>query len=219
MGQSNVPLLRLSFTLEIPQTAEHLTLASLGKSPLEPPPADGDTGDRGKSTFQEDESLPVRFRAKLQDYFRSGYDRGHMCVPWLASRRFVFLSPDGKLCAGYQLQMQNGRRSEDLVNTLNTRVSNHVPRRTPWTRRFYFLTSLHKLAPASIATVRLRIPFPLVMLTTPPTHRLGLSRRLVSPVDELVLRCLRVHHSVVSPSQGIRWEVAGRKLSHTPATF
>jgi endonuclease G len=70
----------------ISQTAEHLTLASLGKSPTEPPPPDGDTGDRGKSSFHEDETLPVPFRAKLQDYFRSGYDRGHMCVSWVASR-------------------------------------------------------------------------------------------------------------------------------------
>ena len=62
-----------------PQTAEHLTLASLGKSPVEDPTTgDGTKGDREKSTFQEDESLPVAFRAKLQDYFRSGYDRGHM---------------------------------------------------------------------------------------------------------------------------------------------
>ncbi|KAF8275206.1 hypothetical protein EI94DRAFT_1560458 [Lactarius quietus] len=67
-------------------TAEHLTLASLGKSPLETPPADGETGDRGKSSFHEDESLPVPFRAKLQDYFRSGYDRGHM-VPAADAKR------------------------------------------------------------------------------------------------------------------------------------
>lgn len=82
MGQLNPSLLPRSFTLEVlySQTAEHLTLASLGKSSREPAPGDGDTGDRGKSTFHEDESLPVQFRAKLQDYFRSGYDRGHMCV-------------------------------------------------------------------------------------------------------------------------------------------
>ncbi|KAH9004973.1 hypothetical protein EDB86DRAFT_3061856 [Lactarius hatsudake] len=67
-------------------TAEHLTLASLGKSPVEPAPGDGETGDRGKSTFHEDESLPVQFRAKLQDYFRSGYDRGHM-VPAADAKR------------------------------------------------------------------------------------------------------------------------------------
>ncbi|KAI0822611.1 hypothetical protein BC628DRAFT_1326666 [Trametes gibbosa] len=58
-------------------TAEHLTLASLGKSALEPPNPDG-AGDRSNSQFREDASIPAMFRAKLQDYFRSGYDRGHM---------------------------------------------------------------------------------------------------------------------------------------------
>jgi DNA/RNA non-specific endonuclease len=91
MGQFNlfpIPLLAFLVLLPLtkglffffslsPQTAEHLTLASLGKSPNEEP-APG--GDREKSTFQEDESLPAVFRAKLLDYFRSGYDRGHMCV-------------------------------------------------------------------------------------------------------------------------------------------
>ncbi|KAI0005863.1 mitochondrial nuclease [Russula compacta] len=69
-------------------TAEHLTLASLGKSALASTAAgNGDeTGDRGRSTFQEDESLPAPFRAKLQDYFRSGYDRGHM-VPAADAKR------------------------------------------------------------------------------------------------------------------------------------
>ncbi|KAI0316791.1 hypothetical protein OF83DRAFT_1059763 [Amylostereum chailletii] len=59
-------------------TAEHLTLSSLGKSARTPTPSGSETGDRQKSTFQEDDSLPVAFRARLQDYFRSGYDRGHM---------------------------------------------------------------------------------------------------------------------------------------------
>ncbi|THH15595.1 hypothetical protein EW146_g4897 [Bondarzewia mesenterica] len=57
---------------------EHLTLSSLGRSSLETQSAASETGDRQKSTFQEDESVPVPFRARLQDYFRSGYDRGHM---------------------------------------------------------------------------------------------------------------------------------------------
>ncbi|KAI6043022.1 hypothetical protein EDC04DRAFT_2961618 [Pisolithus marmoratus] len=61
-----------------PAWAEHLTLASLGKSALLPSPDDSENGDRLRSTFMEDEALPVPFRAKLQDYFRSGYDRGHM---------------------------------------------------------------------------------------------------------------------------------------------
>ncbi|KAF5391815.1 hypothetical protein D9757_001690 [Collybiopsis confluens] len=57
-------------------TAEHLTLASLGKSALVASP--DESGDRTKSAFKEDESIPAPFRARLADYFRSGYDRGHM---------------------------------------------------------------------------------------------------------------------------------------------
>ncbi|GFZ49525.1 Nuclease [Saitozyma sp. JCM 24511] len=77
-------------------TAEHLTAASLSRTP--PPSAPGVTpvplesarkadtdplppvarGDRSRSVFMEDEGIPEMFRAKLQDYFRSGYDRGHM---------------------------------------------------------------------------------------------------------------------------------------------
>ncbi|CAK1364729.1 Mitochondrial nuclease [Cercospora beticola] len=34
-------------------------------------------GDRRHSQFTEDASIPEKFRAKLKDYFRSGYDRGH----------------------------------------------------------------------------------------------------------------------------------------------
>jgi DNA/RNA endonuclease G (NUC1) len=64
--------------LYVYKTAEHLNKAS-----LTPSGGSSDSGDRSKSTFVEDESLPAQFRAKLQDYFRSGYDRGHMCVPGL----------------------------------------------------------------------------------------------------------------------------------------
>jgi len=60
-------------------TAEHLTLASLGKVPSGPGDKP-DKGDRKDSQFKEDESIPEMFRAKIADYFRSGYDRGH-CVP------------------------------------------------------------------------------------------------------------------------------------------
>jgi len=52
-------------------TAEHLTREGLSAPP-------GDRPDRGNSTFREDETLPQLFRATLKDYFRSGYDRGHM---------------------------------------------------------------------------------------------------------------------------------------------
>ena len=38
-------------------------------------------GDRTNSLFLEDPAIPEKFRAKLSDYFRSGYDRGHQ-VPF-----------------------------------------------------------------------------------------------------------------------------------------
>ncbi|OMH83244.1 Mitochondrial nuclease [Zancudomyces culisetae] len=47
--------------------AEHLTKEKLF----------GD-GNRKDIQFKEDHSIPKRFRALLSDYFRSGYDRGHM---------------------------------------------------------------------------------------------------------------------------------------------
>ncbi|KAI9659372.1 MAG: nuclease [Bathelium mastoideum] len=47
--------------------AEHITPASLAMN----------VGDRKHSYFSEDESIPEKFRGKLKDYFRSGYDRGH----------------------------------------------------------------------------------------------------------------------------------------------
>ena len=53
-------------------TAEHLTAASLTRPPGTP------KGDRSNSAFKEDPRIPETFRAKMADYFRSGYDRGHM---------------------------------------------------------------------------------------------------------------------------------------------
>ncbi|KAI4088645.1 MAG: hypothetical protein L6R37_008168 [Teloschistes peruensis] len=47
--------------------AEHITPESLSAN----------NADRRHSVFVEDESIPEKFRAKLHDYFRSGYDRGH----------------------------------------------------------------------------------------------------------------------------------------------
>lgn len=46
---------------------EHITPASLASR----------NGDRKHSVFVEDEAVPDKFRAKLKDYFRSGFDRGH----------------------------------------------------------------------------------------------------------------------------------------------
>lgn len=47
--------------------AEHITRESLASS----------NADRKHSVFVEDVTIPEKFRAKLKDYFRSGYDRGH----------------------------------------------------------------------------------------------------------------------------------------------
>ena len=47
--------------------AEHITPQSLASK----------NADRRNSTFFEDLAIPAAFRAKLSDYFRSGYDRGH----------------------------------------------------------------------------------------------------------------------------------------------
>ncbi|KAI5297903.1 nuclease [Ascosphaera atra] len=47
--------------------AEHITPESVKLN----------NGDRKRSNFYEDERVPVSFRARLNDYFRSGYDRGH----------------------------------------------------------------------------------------------------------------------------------------------
>lgn len=46
---------------------EHITPASLAQR----------EGDRRHSVFIEDEGVPEKFRARLKDYFRSGFDRGH----------------------------------------------------------------------------------------------------------------------------------------------
>ena len=47
--------------------AEHITPESLANN----------KADRKHSVFVEDVTIPEMFRAKLKDYFRSGYDRGH----------------------------------------------------------------------------------------------------------------------------------------------
>lgn len=66
----NAPSLTSSFnrTTRNPHwVAEHITPASLLMH----------NGDRRHSYFAEDDSIPEKFRAKLKDYQRSGYDRGH----------------------------------------------------------------------------------------------------------------------------------------------
>ena len=55
------------FTRNPHWVAEHFTAQSLLLN----------NGSRRHSVFYEDLSVPPMFRAKLSDYFRSGYDRGH----------------------------------------------------------------------------------------------------------------------------------------------
>lgn len=67
---ANRPALVSSFDrrLRNPQwVVEHITPESLALS----------GGDRKHSVFLEDQAIPEKFRGKLKDYFRSGYDRGH----------------------------------------------------------------------------------------------------------------------------------------------
>ncbi|GAB5586778.1 nuclease [Umbelopsis nana] len=49
--------------------AEHMTAESLTR---------GKGVDRSNSTFKEDEAIPAQFRARLSDYYKSNFDRGHM---------------------------------------------------------------------------------------------------------------------------------------------
>lgn len=46
-------------------------------------------GNRKDCQFVEDVAIPEKFRARLRDYFRSGYDRGHQ-VPFFYSFSFCW---------------------------------------------------------------------------------------------------------------------------------
>ncbi len=76
MGKTLLTTLLGSTSVYVAKTAERLTVASLGRGPSKLD--ESERGDRGRSTFTEDESVPITFRARPADYFRSGYDRGHM---------------------------------------------------------------------------------------------------------------------------------------------
>ncbi|KAJ1332235.1 hypothetical protein BSLG_008895 [Batrachochytrium salamandrivorans] len=61
--------------------AEHLTKESLAHS-TEATQSDNGldslTPDRSRSKFKEEDGVPARFRSKLTDYSKSGFDRGHL---------------------------------------------------------------------------------------------------------------------------------------------
>ncbi|CAG8587402.1 9295_t:CDS:2 [Ambispora gerdemannii] len=58
-----------NFATQIGWVAEHITNETLKR---------GDGVERSKSHFKEDTNIPEKFRAMLKDYFKSGYDRGHL---------------------------------------------------------------------------------------------------------------------------------------------
>lgn len=63
-------------------TAEHITATSLTI------PNDGKP-NRKNSVFREDERIPTLFRARLADYFKSGYGESIIFLPPLAHRMLI----------------------------------------------------------------------------------------------------------------------------------
>ncbi|KAF9987294.1 nuclease [Modicella reniformis] len=69
-------------TASIPNwVAQHLTVESLKP---------GEGVGRGNSTFREDPTVPDLFKARLADYFKSGYDCGHMAPAADCKRHYTF---------------------------------------------------------------------------------------------------------------------------------
>lgn len=105
-------------------TAEHITAAH-----LRPPPGDGGKGDRSRSTFKEDDRIPLLFRSKNSDYFRSGYDRGHM-VPAADSKISQIAMDETFLLSNIAPQIGEGfnrdywAHLEDYVRRLTTKFEN-----------------------------------------------------------------------------------------------
>ncbi|MCO5565335.1 hypothetical protein L7F22_019008 [Adiantum nelumboides] len=105
-------------------TAEHITAAH-----LKPPPSEGGRGDRSRSVFKEDDRIPLLFRSKNADYFRSGYDRGHM-VPAADSKISQIAMDETFLLSNIAPQIGEGfnrdywAHLEDYVRRLTTKFEN-----------------------------------------------------------------------------------------------
>lgn len=108
-------------------TAEHITAAHL-RPPLSDNPENG-KGDRSKSVFKEDERIPILFRSKNSDYFRSGYDRGHM-VPAADSKISQIAMDETFLLSNIAPQIGEGfnrdywAHLEDYVRRLTNKFEN-----------------------------------------------------------------------------------------------
>ncbi|TKY88360.1 hypothetical protein EX895_002712 [Sporisorium graminicola] len=118
-------------------TAEHLTAASLQRPP-------GSKPDRSNSVFKEDQRIPELFRAKMADYFRSGYDRGHM-VPAADAKSSQLAMDETFLLTNIAPQVGVGMNrdywahTEDFVRRLTSRFADlyvftiplYLPRQYP----------------------------------------------------------------------------------------
>ena len=118
-------------------TAEHLTAASLQRPP-------GSKPDRSNSAFKEDVRIPELFRAKMADYFRSGYDRGHM-VPAADAKSSqqamdeTFLLTNIAPQVGAGMNRDYWAHTEDFVRRLTSRFADlyvftiplYLPRQYP----------------------------------------------------------------------------------------
>ncbi|PWN54143.1 hypothetical protein IE53DRAFT_383333 [Violaceomyces palustris] len=106
-------------------TAEHLTAASLVRPPATP---GSEAPNRGNSVFKEDERIPPLFRARLADYFRSGYDRGHM-VPAADAKMSqeamdeTFFLSNMAPQVGAGMNRDYWAHTEDFVRRLTTKFS------------------------------------------------------------------------------------------------
>ncbi|PWZ01996.1 hypothetical protein BCV70DRAFT_198280 [Testicularia cyperi] len=107
-------------------TAEHITAASLQR----PGSSNGGSGkpDRSNSVFKEDVRIPELFRARLADYFRSGYDRGHM-VPAADAKSSQLAMDETFLLTNIAPQVGQGMNrdywahTEDFVRRLTGRFA------------------------------------------------------------------------------------------------
>ncbi|KAF7295142.1 Endonuclease [Mycena indigotica] len=128
-------------------TAQHLTAASLQHNP---------GVNRSKSQFTEDEELPIPFRARLADYFKSGYDRGHM-VP-AADAKFSQVSSCSIPPAHNLIKYQDAMNETFLLSNIAPQVGDGFNRHywaylEDWCRR---LTS--KFSDVYVFTVPLYLP-------------------------------------------------------------
>jgi endonuclease G len=105
-------------------TAEHITAASLRPTSGAPDARP----DRSNSAFKEDDRIPPLFRARLADYFRSGYDRGHM-VPAADAKHSQLAMDQTFLLTNIAPQVGQGMNrdywahTEDFVRRLTARFA------------------------------------------------------------------------------------------------